>query len=303
MAGAPPAAAPRRPLRPAKAGEQVAEPLRAADPGRRHERGQPEQLRTVGQPGRAQPGGVQPRQAGAAVQRSEQRAGDVPAARVSPAADQRVPGERRGGQQRGVVAGKHRHCPRAGAAHGHEHAAGAAADVGAARIAQIRADQPGAGAQANQPGSAHLPPRGGLDVRQREIPGDLRRAVGRLGPLPGQRQVCRIQLRHHPAADEPQVRAQRPPRRARQARRAPGEPLGHRRVQQHLRHRLQAQPDRPVSQLPGRPQQVLRPLPPGRRRQRHDLPGERRRLSRHRRRPPAGDGAGDRANVPGSRRS
>ena len=44
-------------------GDQVAEPLGAADPGCVHERGQPELLRAVGQPGRAQPGGVQPGQA------------------------------------------------------------------------------------------------------------------------------------------------------------------------------------------------------------------------------------------------
>ena len=44
-------------------GDQVAEPLGAADPGGVHERGQPQQLRAVGQPGRAQPGGVQPGQA------------------------------------------------------------------------------------------------------------------------------------------------------------------------------------------------------------------------------------------------
>ena len=43
-------------------GDQVAEPLGAADPGRVHERGQAQQLRAVGQPGRAQPGGVQPGQ-------------------------------------------------------------------------------------------------------------------------------------------------------------------------------------------------------------------------------------------------
>jgi hypothetical protein len=43
-------------------GDQVAEPLGAADPGRVHERGQPQPLRGLGQPGRPQPGGVQPRQ-------------------------------------------------------------------------------------------------------------------------------------------------------------------------------------------------------------------------------------------------
>ena len=32
----------------------------------------------------------------------------------------------------------------------------------------------------------------------------MRRAVGLLGPLPGQRHISRIQLRHHPAAGEPQ---------------------------------------------------------------------------------------------------
>lgn len=47
-------------------GDEIPEPLRAADPGRVHERGQPEQLRAAGQPGRAQPGGVQLGQAGPA---------------------------------------------------------------------------------------------------------------------------------------------------------------------------------------------------------------------------------------------
>ena len=63
----------------------------------------------------------------AAVQRGDQRAGDVPAARIGPAADQPGPGERRGGQQPGVVAGQHRHGARPGAAHGHNHPAGPAA--------------------------------------------------------------------------------------------------------------------------------------------------------------------------------
>ena len=51
-----------------------------------------------------------------------------------------------------------------------------------------------------------------------------------------------------PPADEPQVRAQRPPRRAGQAGRAPGEPLGHRRVQHRLRRRIQAQPERIIGE-------------------------------------------------------
>ena len=75
-------------------GDQVAEPLGAADPGRRHERGQPEQPRGIAQPRRAQPAGVQPGQARPAVQRADQRAGDVPAARIGPAADQCVPANR-----------------------------------------------------------------------------------------------------------------------------------------------------------------------------------------------------------------
>jgi len=41
-------------------GDQVAEPLGAADPGRRHEHGQPEQPGGLGQPGRPQPAGIQP---------------------------------------------------------------------------------------------------------------------------------------------------------------------------------------------------------------------------------------------------
>jgi hypothetical protein len=69
-------------------GDQVAEPLGAADPGRVHERGQPEQFRDIGQPGRAQPAGVQPGQARPAVQRGDQRAREVPAAGISPADDE-----------------------------------------------------------------------------------------------------------------------------------------------------------------------------------------------------------------------
>ena len=145
MAGGPPrAAAPRRPRRPLQAGDQVAEPLGAADPGRVHERGQPQQVRGLGQPGRPQPAGVQPGQPAPAVQRGDQRVGDVPAARIGPAADQRVPSGRRGGQQPGVVAGQHRHRARPCAAHGHHHTAGAARDVGAAHITQVAADQWGA---------------------------------------------------------------------------------------------------------------------------------------------------------------
>ena len=150
-----------------------------------------------------------------------------------------VPGEPGGGQQRGVVAGQHRHHTGAPSADLDEHAAGAVGHVGAAHVAQVAADQPGPGAQADQGRRPHLPLAGGLGIGEREIPVDLRRAIQRLGPLPGQRHVGRIQLRYHPAADEPQVSAQRPPRHAGQPRRAPGEPLGHGRVQQHLRHRLQ----------------------------------------------------------------
>ena len=47
-------------------GEQVAEALAAGDPGGVHERGQPDLCGAVTQPGRAQPAGVQPRQAGPA---------------------------------------------------------------------------------------------------------------------------------------------------------------------------------------------------------------------------------------------
>ena len=171
---------------------------------------------------------------------ADQRGRDVPAARLGAAADRAAPGERRGGQQPVLVAGQDRHRAGARAPDLHQHAARPAGHVGAADIAQVTADQPGTRPQADEPGRAHPPLRRRLGVRQREEPGDLRRAVRLLGALPGQRQVRRIQLRDDPAADEPQVRAQRPPRRRRQSRRAPGEPLDRRRVQQHLRHRLQA---------------------------------------------------------------
>jgi len=110
-----------------------------------------------------------------------------------------------------------------------------------------------------------------------------------LGPLPGQRHVGRIQLRHHLAADEPQVRPQRPPRHAGQARRSPGEPLGRRGVQHYLWHRLQAERNRVIGELARGPQQVLRPLLPLRCHLPDHVPGERRRLQRQRRWPPLGD--------------
>ena len=268
-------------------GDQVAEPLGAADPGRCHERGQAKQLRAVPQPGRAQPGGVQPRQPAPAVQRPDQRIGQVPAARVGAAADQGVPGGPGRGQQRRVVAGQYRHGPRAAAAADRDHdPAGPARHVAAAHLAQVTADRPSAGAQGDQPGRPHPPFRGRLGVREREEPADLRRAVRRLRPVPGQRQISRIQPRHHPAADKPQVRPQCPPRHAGQARCAPGEPLGHRRMQYYLRDRVQAQPDRVIGELARRPQQVLRPLPALRARLGDHVPGERRRPRRHRRRPP-----------------
>ena len=62
--GQPRGAGPRRPRRRVPGGEQVAEPLGAGDPGGVHERGQPDELGGVGQPGGTQPGGVQPGQPG-----------------------------------------------------------------------------------------------------------------------------------------------------------------------------------------------------------------------------------------------
>ena len=81
--------------------------------------------------------------------------------------------------------------------------------------------QPGAGAQADQPGRAHPPRGGGLRISQRQVPGDLRRAVGRLGPLPGQRRIRRRQRGDHPPGQEPQVGPQRAARRAGQPGRGP----------------------------------------------------------------------------------
>jgi hypothetical protein len=124
-----------------------------------------------------------------------------------------------------MIAGQHRDRPRPGAAHGDHDPAGPARHVGAARVAQVAADQPGAGAEADQPGRAQPPLPGRLGVRQRQEPADLRRAIGLFRAFPRQRQVRGIELRHHPAADEPQVRAQRAARRAGQSRRAPREPL------------------------------------------------------------------------------
>jgi hypothetical protein len=246
---------------------------------------------------------VQPGQPRAAVQRGDQRVGDVPAVRIGSAGDQAGSGGPRRGQQRGVVAGQDRH--RAGTPAGdlHDDAARAAQDVAAAHIAQVGADQPGAGAQAHQPGRPHPPGRRRLRAGQGEVAVDLRRAVRLLGPLPRQRHAGRIQVRHHAAGDEPLVGAQRPPRHPGQARRAAGEPLDHRRVEHDPGLQVQAQRRRVIREPARRPQQVLRPLPPFRGHRRDHAPGERRPLRRHRRRPPAGDIAGDRASASGRRRS
>ena len=102
------------------------------------------------------------------------------------------------GQQPRVVAGQHRHRAAARAPDLHDHAAGTAGHVGAAHVAQVTADQPGARAQADKPGRAHPPLLRGLGVRQREEPGDLRRAVGLLGALAGQRRVRRVKAAGRP---------------------------------------------------------------------------------------------------------
>ena len=94
-----------------QAGGNVAQPLAAGNPGRVQERGQADQLRGLGQPGCAQPAGVQRRQPGPAGQRGGQRIGDVPTRRAGAAGEQVLAGERRGFQQPVVLAGQHRHRP------------------------------------------------------------------------------------------------------------------------------------------------------------------------------------------------
>jgi hypothetical protein len=276
-----------------QAGDDVAEPLGAGDPGGMQERGQAGQLRALGQPGGAQPGSVQRRQPGSAGQRPGQRVADVMPCRVGAAGEQLPAGELRGLQKPGVVAGQHRHCPRrAAAADGHDDTVAAPADVSTANVAQVGADQPGAGAEADQRGGAHPPRRRGLGIGERQVAADLGGIIGSLGPLAGQRRVRRVQVRHHPPRDEPQVRAQRAAGRPGQPRRVRGEPLDHRRVQQHGRHRLQLQPDAVTGELPGRPQQVPGPVPAVRPARRHHLPGERCGLGGRRRWLPARGVAG-----------
>jgi hypothetical protein len=135
---------------------------------------------------------------------------------------------------------------------------GPAGDVAAADVPQVGADQAGAGAQADQPCRARLPRRRRLRRGQRQEAADLRSGIRGLGPLPRQRRILRVQGRDDGPAEEPQVRAQRPPGGPGQARRVHSESPGHRRVQQHLRRRIQAERDRPAGQLAGGPQQVTR---------------------------------------------
>ena len=245
------------------------------------------------QPGRAQPGGVQPRQPAPAVQGGGQRVRDVPPARVGAAADQAGPRGRSSGQQPALVARDDGNRPCTRAPDCHDHAAGPAADVGAPDVAQVAADQPGAGPQADQRRHPHPPRCRGLRIGQRQVAGDLRRAVRLFRAFPRQWQVRRVELRDDTPADKPQVRPQRPPRRARQARRAPGEPLGGRRVQHHPGREFQARRRRVTGELPSGPQQVLRALPAFRGRLRDHVPGERSRLRRHRRRFPPPDTGGN----------
>ena len=198
-----------------------------------------------------------------AVQRADQRVRQVPAARIGPAADQPGPGEPGRGQQPGVVAGQHRHRARPGAAHGdHDTPPDRHATSVPRTSRRSPRISPAPAPRQTSPAARIRRPVVGWASASARYPPISAGLYGCLGPFPGQRQVRRIQVRHHPAADEPQVGAQRPPRHPRQPRRAPGEPLGYRRVQHHLRHRLQAQPERVIGQLARRPQQVLRPLPP-----------------------------------------
>ena len=89
--------------------------------------GRPISARGLGQPGGAQPAGVQGRQPGPAGQRAGQRVGDVAPLGLVAAGQEVLAGERGGFQQRGVVAGQHRHRPRRPpAAHFDDDAAGAA---------------------------------------------------------------------------------------------------------------------------------------------------------------------------------
>jgi hypothetical protein len=194
---------------------------------------------------------------------------------VGAAGQQPVAGERRRGEQPVVVAGKHRHAARrAAAADGHDDPAGAGADVGAAHVPQVGADQPRACAQAHQRAGPVTPRLGGLRIRQCQEPGDLGGRVRGPGPLAGQRLIRRVQVRDDLARDEPQVGAQGTAGRPGDARSVRGEPLDHRRVQQRLRRRIQAEADRPASKLACRPQQALGPVPARRRRRGHDGPGE-----------------------------
>jgi hypothetical protein len=64
----------------------------------------------------------------------------LPRSGLSPPVRKFPPGQRGGVQQRGVVAGQDRHRPRRPPAHLDDHAAGAAADVDAAGVAQVGAD-------------------------------------------------------------------------------------------------------------------------------------------------------------------
>ncbi len=118
----------------------------------------------------------------------------------------------------------------------------------------------------------------GADLRA-ERGTDIVRRSG--GVLAGQRRARGVQVRDHRPGQEPQVGAQRPPGHPAQSGGVRGEPLDHRRVQQDLRGRLQAQPHPVPGELARGPQQVLRPFPPGRSSPRHHRPGELRCLRRH----------------------
>ena len=182
---------------------------------------------------------------------------------IGPADDQPGPGEPRRGQQRCRGSGKG---PAPSAAGRRARSTTTPPERQATSLPRTprrsAADQAGAGAQADQPGRAH-PPRARWAARQpardsrRSPPGCTAPWPARGAAAASAGDQCRDHLPGRGTAGWSAASAA--PSRTGPAR--TGEPLDHRRVQQHLRDRLQPQRDS-VGRQPGRrPQQVRSPAP------------------------------------------
>ena len=184
-----------------------------------HEGGQTDVGRATGQPGRAQAGQIETRQVRASRQRGDEGAGHVAPAGLGPADDESSTGPVRRGQSPRRQLGAHGNAACTRPAHRNDHAAGARRDVRAGHQAQVGSEEPGAGAERDQPAGALATSLGGLGVAEGQIRGQLGLCVGSERPFARQGSPTRAAAGPL-GGQEQQVRTGRAPSRSRPPRRA-----------------------------------------------------------------------------------